>query len=90
MNARPAVALTADQVVTAYNSVQTQADMGAAYRLCDAAKKGFGEHDRTRVVRAMVAAVSRLKTWSSPPGHQAHPRLGETAAVASAAGEQYD
>jgi hypothetical protein len=66
MTARRIVPLTADQVVGAYNTVKTQADMDAAHLVCDAAKEGFRDDDRSRVSGAMVAGVSRLMTWRPP------------------------
>jgi hypothetical protein len=66
MTTRPAVALTADQVVGAYNAVETQADMDAAHLVCDTAKHTFSDDDRARVIRAMIAALPRLKRWRTP------------------------
>lgn len=60
------ITLTAAQVVAIYNSVETSRDLTAAHEACDTASHSFTDDDRGRVVRAMVAASSRVWVWRAP------------------------
>ena len=59
-------ALTAAQVVAIYDSVETGADLTAAHGACGTASHTFNDDDRGRVVRALVAATSRVWVGRTP------------------------
>ena len=59
-------ALTANQVVAIYDAVDTSEDLMAAQAVCDCASHSFDDDDRGRVVRALVAATSRVWVWRAP------------------------
>jgi hypothetical protein len=57
--------LTAAQVVAVYDAVETSEDLTAAHAVCDCASHSF-DGDRGRVIRAMVAATSRVWVGRAP------------------------
>jgi hypothetical protein len=59
-------ALTVDQLVAVYDSVETHEDLAAAHQACDGASRTFAEDDRGRVVRAMVAPTARVWVGRTP------------------------
>jgi hypothetical protein len=59
-------ALTVDQVVAIYDGAETSADLTAAHAACDSASHTFNDHDRGRLVGAMVGAISRVSVWRAP------------------------
>jgi len=68
MTAAPATApFTLEQAVALYDSCQTAEDLVAAHTVCDAVAHAFNNDDRGRVVRAFVAATSRVWVARSSP-----------------------
>ena len=59
-------ALTAAQVVAIYDAVETSEDLTAAHAVCDCSSHTFDDDDRGRVIRAMVAATSRVWVGRAP------------------------
>jgi hypothetical protein len=58
--------LAAAQVVAVYDAVETSENLTAAHIECDRVCDTFNTGDRGRIVRAVVAATSRVLVWRAP------------------------
>ena len=59
-------ALTVDQIVVIFDSVETSDDLTAAHAACDSASHTFDDDDRGRVAHAFIAATSRVWIGRTP------------------------